>query len=87
MSNETKHLNHSTWDCKYHVVFMPKYRKKSLYGMICRDLKDVFHRLAMQKESVIKEGRLMPDHVNSLQALRQGLRSTQLLALSSAKNG
>ena len=46
MSRDTKTLNHSTWDCQYHVVFTPKYRKKSLYGMIRRDLKDVLHRLA-----------------------------------------
>ena len=60
------HLNHSTWDCQYHVVFTPKYRKKALYGMIRRDLKDVFHRLAKQKECVIEAGYLMPDHVHML---------------------
>jgi len=60
------HLNHSTWECKYHVVFTPKYRKKSLYGMVRRDLKDVFHRLAQQKECIIEEGYLMPDHVHML---------------------
>ena len=66
MSTASKHLNHSTWDCQYHVVFTPKYRKKALYGMIRRDLKDVFHRLAKQKEWVIEEGYLMPDHVHML---------------------
>ena len=44
MSTDTKHLNHSTWECQYHVVFTPKYRKKVLYGMIRRDLQDVLHR-------------------------------------------
>ena len=48
MSTVTNHLNHSTWDCQYHVVFTPKYRKKVLYGMIRRDLREVFHRLAKQ---------------------------------------
>src|SRR6516164_4277974 len=66
MSTDTKNLNHSTWECQYHVVFTPKYRKKVLYGMIRRDLKDVLHRLAKQKECVIKEGSLMPDHVHML---------------------
>jgi putative transposase len=47
-------------------VFTPKYRKKSLYGLIRRDLKDVFHRLAKQKECRIEEGHLMPDHVHML---------------------
>jgi putative transposase len=50
MTIVTHNLNHSTWDGKYHVVFTPKYRKKSLYSMIRRDLRDVFHRLAKLKE-------------------------------------
>jgi putative transposase len=66
MSTDTKNLNHSTWECQYHVVFTPKYRTKVLYGMIRRDLKDVLHRLAKQKECVITEGALMPDHVHML---------------------
>ena len=65
MTTVTNNLNHSTWECKYHVVFTPKYRKKVLYGMIRRDLKDVFHRLAKQKECVIEEGALMPDHYSA----------------------
>ena len=65
MSNHN-HLNHCTWECKYHIVFTPKYRKKSLYGLIKRDLRDVFHRLANQKECVIESGHIMPDHVHML---------------------
>ena len=66
MSNVSNHLNHSTWECKYHVVFTPKYRKKELYGFLRKELKDVFHRLAKQKECSIEEGYLMPDHVHML---------------------
>jgi putative transposase len=66
MTTVPNHLNHSTWECKYHVVFTPKYRKKAIFGLIRRDLKDVFHRLARQKECVIEEGHLMPDHVHML---------------------
>lgn len=66
MPETTNHLNHSTWECKYHVVFTPKYRKKTLYGHIRKDLKETFHRLAKQKECVILEGFLMPDHVHML---------------------
>lgn len=66
MSETTNHLNHSTWECKYHVVFTPKYRKKTLYGLIRRELKEAFHRLASQKDCVIEEGFLMPDHVHML---------------------
>ena len=65
MSN-INHLNHCTWECKYHLVFTPKYRKKSLFGRIRKELKDVFHRLAVQKGCKIEEGYLMPDHVHML---------------------
>ncbi len=66
MSETTNHLNHSAWECKYHVVFTPKYRKKLLYGLIRRELKDVFHGLSRQKDCFIEEGFLMPDHVHML---------------------
>ena len=64
MEVEYNHLNHATWDCKYHVVFTPKYRKKLLFGKIKRHLGQVFHDLARRKECRIEEGHLMPDHVH-----------------------
>ncbi|MCH8148595.1 MAG: IS200/IS605 family transposase [Planctomycetes bacterium] len=59
-------LNHSRWECKYHVVFIPKYRKKAIFGQIRRDLGEVLRRLAEQRESRIEEGHLMPDHVHMM---------------------
>ena len=59
-------LSHTRWECKYHIVFIPKYRKKAIFGQIRKELGDVFRRLARQKESVIEEGHLMPDHVHML---------------------
>ena len=59
-------LSHTKWQCKYHVVFIPKYRRKKLYGVVKRELGEVFHRLAKQKECVIEEGHIMPDHVHML---------------------
>ena len=56
-------LNHSKWDCKYHVVFVPKCRKKELYGKIRKFLGPVFHELAGQKGSKIMEGHMVQDHV------------------------
>ena len=58
--------NHATWECKYHVVFIPKYRKKTIFGVIKKRLGDVFHELARRRESKIEEGHLMPDHVHML---------------------
>ena len=63
---EYNHLNHSTWECKYHVVFIPKYRKKALFGTVRRRLGEVFHELARRKECRIEEGHLMSDHVHVL---------------------
>ena len=62
-------LSHSVWECKYHVVFIPKYRRKVLYAQLRRHLGEVFRRLAQQKESRIEEGHLLPDHVHMLIAI------------------
>ena len=59
-------LKHTTWECKYHVVFIPKYRRKTLYVQLRRDLGLVFRDLAEQKECKVEEGHLMPDHVHML---------------------
>ena len=59
-----KSLTHSKWDCKYHVVFVPKYRKKALYGKIRLYLKEVFHELARQKNCKIESGSMVKDHVH-----------------------
>lgn len=66
MEQDTNHLNHSTWECKYHVVFTPKYRKKVLFGKIKQHLGKVFHDLARRKECTIEEGHLMADRVHML---------------------
>src|SRR5512136_2841700 len=57
-------LSHSKWDCKYHVVFIPKKRRKAPFGQVRRHLGEIFHALAQQKECQILEGHLMPDHVH-----------------------
>jgi putative transposase len=64
--DEFESLSHSKWECKYHVVFIPKCRRKTLYGQLRPHLGEVFRKLALQKESPIEEGHLMPDHVHML---------------------
>lgn len=64
MSNTYQSLSHSRWDCKYHVVFVPKRCRKTLFGRIRRELGPIFHELARQKECRIIEGHVMPDHVH-----------------------
>ena len=62
-------LNHSKWDCKYHLVFIPKFRKKVLYGQIRQFLGPVFRELARQRECEILEGQMVQDHVHMLIAI------------------
>jgi putative transposase len=64
MSETMKSLAHSRWDCKYHVVFIPKYRRKAIYGEVRKMLGEIFHDLARQKECRIIEGHLLADHVH-----------------------
>jgi putative transposase len=65
MSEHTyQSLSHSKWDCKYHLVFVPKYRRKMLFGQIRKELGAIFHDLARQKGCRIIEGHIMPDHVH-----------------------
>ena len=63
---DIRSLSHSVWDCKFHVVFIPKYRRKALYGELRKELGRVFRSLAHQRESEIEEGHLMSDHVHML---------------------
>ena len=64
--NDYRSLCHTKWECKYHVVFIPKYRKKRIYGQLRRELGEVLRRLAEQKECRIEEGHLQPDHVHMM---------------------
>ena len=64
--NEYENLSHTTWECKYHVVFIPKCRKKALFGTLKKELGAIFHKLAGQKESKIEEGHVMADHVHMM---------------------
>ena len=64
MNNSTENLKHTRWECKYHVVFIPKYRRKVMYGSIRQELGSIIRELAQQKESQVEEGHLMADHVH-----------------------
>ena len=59
-------LSHTKWECKYHIIFIPKYRRKALYSQLRKHLGEVFHQLAQQRECRIEEGHLLPDHVHML---------------------
>ena len=64
MSNLIQSLAHSKWDCKYHVVFIPKKRRKVLFLSKRKEIGDIFHELAREKQCEILEGSSMSDHVH-----------------------
>ena len=79
-------LSHTRWECKYHVVFIPKYRKKAIFGQIRKELGDVFRRLARQKESVIEEGHLMSDHVHMMVSIPPKYAVSQVIGFIEGKS-
>ena len=64
MSGTYQSLSHARWNCKYHVVFVPKRRRKTMYGRLRTALGTIFHELARQEACRSIEGHLMPDHVH-----------------------
>ena len=79
-------LKHTTWECKYHVVFITKCRKRTLYGQIRRELGPVFRELARQKECEIIEGHLMPDHVHMLLSIPPKYAVSQVVGYIKGKS-
>ena len=79
-------LSHTRWECKYHVVFIPKYRKKALYGSLRRELGTVFRDLARRKECEVLEGHLMPDHVHMLIAVPPKFSVSQVVGFVKGKS-
>ena len=85
MGNEES-LCHTRWDCKYHVVWVPKYRRKVLYGRLRRELGEVFHDLARQKDSRILEGHLQPDHIHVLISIPPKYSVVQVVGFMKGKS-
>ena len=79
-------LSHTTWDCKYHLVWVPKYRKKILYGHLRKNLGDVFRELALQRESRVLEGHLMGDHVHMMVSIPPKYSVSQVVGYIKGKS-
>ena len=84
--DEYESLSHSKWECKYHVVFLPKCRRKVLYGQLRQHLGEVFRRLAEQKESRIEEGHLLADHVHIMISIPPKYAVAQVIGFIKGKS-
>jgi putative transposase len=79
-------LKPTTWDCKYHLIWIPRYRTKFLYGSIRTYLIEVFRYLSLQKESRVFERHLMPDHVHMLLSIPPKYSAAQVVGCIKGKN-
>ena len=86
MSNNVGTLNHTSWECKYHVVWIPKYRRKSIYDGLRKYLGETFKDLAVQKESKILEGHLRVDHVHMLISIPPKYAVAQVIGFIKGKS-
>ena len=78
-------LTHSRWDCKYHVVFIPKYCKKKLIGQARKYLQSVLHELAQQRGNKVVEGHKMSDHVHMCVSITPNYSVAQVIGYSEGK--
>ena len=84
--DEFESLSHTKWECKYHIVFIPKCRRRTLYGQLKKHLWEVLRKLAQQKESEILEGHLMPDHVHMLISIPPKYAVSQVVGFIKGKS-
>ena len=79
-------LNHTRWECKYHVVWIPKYRRKELFGKLRQELGSLFKDLAQRQESQVLEGHLLPDHVHMLISIPPKYAVSQVIGFIKGKS-
>jgi len=83
---DNQSINHTVWDCKYHIVWIPKCRKKAMYGEIRKYLGEVLKELAIQKDSKIVEGHLMSDHLHMLISIPPKYSVSQVVGFLKGKS-
>src|SRR5271165_697777 len=84
--DEFESLSHSKWECKYHIVFIPKFRRKVLYGELRKHLGEVFRKLAEHRESRVEEGHLLPDHVHMMLSIPPKYAVSQVVGYIKGKS-
>ena len=86
MKNEVKSDAHSRWRCQYHIVFAPKYRRKTIYSEIKKDVGEILRKLCAQKEVEIIEAEACPDHIHMLVSIPPHLSVAQFMGFLKGKS-
>ena len=84
--NDIRSIRHTVWECKYHVVWIPKCRRRVLYGQLREHLGEVFRDLASQRESRVEEGHLRPDHVHMMISIPPKYAVSQVIGYIKGKS-
>jgi putative transposase len=79
-------LRHTKWECKYHIVFIPKYRRKEIFGVLRKELGCIFRELARHKEGRVEEGHMMKDHVHMLLSIPPKYSVSQMVGYIKGKS-
>ena len=79
-------LRHTQWECKYHVIWIPKHRKKVLYGQLRKYLGEILHELARRRECEVLEGHLRVDHVHMLVSIPPKYSVSQVVGFIKGKS-
>ena len=83
---DTNSLSHSKWNCKYHIVFAPKYRRQVIYGKIKADVGKILRQLCEQKGVTIHEAEACPDHIHMLVSIPPSLSVAQFMGYLKGKS-
>ena len=84
MDNQS--IQHTRWNCTYHIVFIPKYRRKIMYGETKRDLRDILKKLCEMKGVKIIEGKICVDHVHMYVAIPPKLAVSEFMSYLKGKS-
>ena len=84
--NDAESLKHTKWECKYHIIFIPKCRRKVLYGTLRRHLGNVLKELVQRKECRVEEGHLMSDHIHMLLSIPPKYSVAQIVGYVKGKS-
>ena len=86
MANDSQSLSHTKWNCKYHIVFAPKFRRQIIYGQIKADIGKILRQLCEAKKVEIIEAEACPDHIHMLVSIPPYLSVAQFVGYLKGKS-